>query len=126
MALTLAALAIASTGAAYFDAAEIKVTGFTVCDERGKAGLPHVGDPYYFVRADWVVERPSPKPYRVRFQMAGQTAFIDEPNPRKGFFSRMCAFYMPLDGPIEAKVTVDPEGASGDPDLSRRRSSTTF
>lgn len=119
--LGLAALAQISTAAP-----DLQVTSVRTCNSAGSLYSPILGDAAYYVRVDWKVVGAGGKPYKVKFDIGDRTVTFDVNAKTAGTYWTCYGFNMPTDGPILAKVTLDPLKTSGDTTPANNVGTLTF
>ncbi len=108
-------------------ATDLKITSVTLIDAAGNATTPHLGDDTYSLKVDWQVTGKPSGTYNVRFELANNVYNWNVNTPvQSGTYAGRVSFFMPLDGAIPYRVTLDPENTAGDSDRSNNVSTGTF
>ena len=88
--------------------------------------LPHVGDPYT-IRVDYVVRGWPASKFRVHFSIANQEGDYRDLTAKDGdSFTWIWTAISGFDGPLPWSVEVDPDGVTGDSDVSNNSYAGTF
>jgi len=103
---------------------------FATGDPDGKFSKPKVGDELYWISVKYEINGGAARPFKVRFEMADLTYVDEVKNPSElepdKIYTRSVGLSCPADGVITARVTLDPEGTSGDSDKTDKVSEIKF
>jgi len=117
------------SGSAHFDCS-VHGVGFATGDPDGKFSKPKVGDEYYWISVQYEIRGEAARPFKIRFEMADLTSVLDVKEPSSlepdKIYTRSIGFRCPADGPITARVAIDPDGTSGDPNRADKTSELKF